>query len=365
MNIIKRILLIIILAVIYSCGTSKKDTNSENIGKIKQRIKENFVDTIILKKSKFNKQISCNGKLRAIAKSDLIFSSAGIIKDIKAYNGTEVKKGTLLASLNTEESDINLIKANSQMEKGYIDLVDKLIGQGYDADTTKVPTAIMKSVKITSGYNSAIEQLEAAERQLDNCYLYAPFSGRVANMDSKIYQAPEGGKFCTLINDSYFDVEFSLLEAEKNEVVVNQNINITPFVDDNISFSGKVTQINPIIDDKGQIKVRAKVKNDNGYLMEGMNVKIIIDNVIKDKFVVPKDAVISRDGFFVVFRYIEGLASWTYVDVVMSNIDSHVITGNARKQTTISESDVIITSGNLNLADGTKVSPKAGSKDKK
>ena len=110
---------------------------------------------------------------------------------------------------------------------------------------------------------------------------------------------------------------------------------------------------------KGQVKVRAKVKNKNGYLMEGMNVKIIIENEIKGKFVVPKDAVVSRDGYFVIFRHIDGVASWTYVDVVMSNVDSHVITGNAKKQTSISENDVIITSGNLNLADGTAVSVRA------
>lgn len=119
-----------------------------------------------------------------------------------------------------------------------------------------------------------------------------------------------------------------------------------------------VTEINPLIDDKGQIKIRAKVQNRDNYLIEGMNVKIIINNEIKNLYVVPKDAVVLRDGYFVLFRYIDGLAVWTYVDVVMSNIDSHVVTGNSKKQTTISDNDVIITSGNLNLADGTAVKPK-------
>ena len=58
-----------------------------------------------------------------------------------------------------------------------------------------------------------------------------------------------------------------------------------------------------------------------------------------------------------IFCYREGKAVWTYVDVVMSNIDSHVITGCEKKQTTISENDIVITSNNLNLADGTDVTP--------
>ena len=34
-----------------------------------------------------------------------------------------------------------------------------------------------------------------------------------------------------------------------------------------------------------------------------------------------------------------------------------MITGNAKKQTTISENDVVIVSNNLNLADKTEVTP--------
>ena len=72
-------------------------------------------------------------------------------------------------------------------------------------------------------------------------------------------------------------------------------------------------------------------------------------------FVVPKDAVVERDGYHVIFRYRDGRAVWTYVDVAHSNINSFAITGCRRKETTIEESDIVITSGNLNLADGTEV----------
>ncbi len=48
-------------------------------------------------------------------------------------------------------------------------------------------------------------------------------------------------------------------------------------------------------------------------------------------------------------------AMWTYVDNVYSNISSFAITGCRRKETTINEGDIVITSSNLNLADGTEV----------
>lgn len=338
-----------------ACGNKKKSEEKE-IGKSEGQSQLVTVDTLVLKKRTFQKQIVCNGKLRAVLKSDLSFDATGVITAINGVNGGYVKKGSVLATLDDREAVVELEKSRRTMEKANIDLLDKLIGQGYSADTTTVPGPLLRNMKITSGYDNAVDQLEAAKRQLANCSLIAPFSGRIANLDAKVYDR-SGNKLCTLIDDSYFDVEFNILEAEIEEVSLRQRVVIVPFINDKKEFYGDVTEINPLIDEHGQIKIRAKVRNTDSYLVEGMNVKIILEREIQNSFVVPKDAVVLRDGFQVVFCYRDGKAVWTYVDVVMSNIDSHVITGSEKKQTLISEDDVVITSNNLNLADGTDVTP--------
>lgn len=288
---------------------------------------QNLVDTIRLTKRTFNKQIVCNGKLRAIEKSDLTFATSGIIAEVKVVNGTNVKKGDLLASLETKEALLEVKRAEGRMEKAVFELKDKLIGQGFGIDTSGVPAETMNIVKITSGYNDAKELLETAGRRLNDCFLYAPFSGKTADIDLKVHQRSTD-KFCTLIDDRYFDVEFSLLEAELKEVAVSQKVLMCPFISQENTFEGLVTQINPVVDDKGQIKVRAKVQNKDGSLIEGMNVKVIIQKELPDRFVVPKDAVVTRDGYSVMFRYVDGKALWTYVEVLASNIDQHVVIGN-------------------------------------
>ncbi|MFI3322335.1 MAG: efflux RND transporter periplasmic adaptor subunit [Rikenellaceae bacterium] len=351
----KNISLLAILLAFVSCGSAEKKGEDEKMEKSKTVERVNEVDTIHLTKGVFRKQVTCNGKLRAVEMSNLNFVTSGELSQINVSNGTFVKKGDLLAVLDIEDARIALEEAKQNMEKSYMDLIDNLIGQGYDADTLDVPEIILKNTKMSSGYNSSLYKLESAERTLENCYLYAPFSGRVANMDSKKYQKPVGDQFCSIVDDSCFDVEFNLLEAEISEIAVGQNVMASLFIDETKQYNGTIREINPVVDDKGQVKVRARMPNRDGKLMEGMNVKLIIEREIPNMFVVPKDAVVSRDGFFVVFRMIDGAAVWTYVDVAMSNINSHVITGNAQKETEITEDDIIITSGNLNLADGTKV----------
>ena len=355
MNLYRSLLLSVIVLGAIACGNEKKKDEKE-IGKSESQSPLITVDTLVLKKRTFQKQIVCNGKLRAVFKSDLSFDGTGVITAINGSNGGYVKKGEVLATLDMKEAQVELEKSYRAMEKANIDLQDKLIGQGYSADTTGIPTAILRNVKISSGYDNAIDQLEAAKRRLASCYLIAPFSGRIANLDAKIYDR-SANKLCTLIDDSYFDVEFSILEAEIEEVTKGQHVKIIPFINDEKTFYGDVTEINPLIDEHGQVKIRARVRNADRYLMEGMNVKIILEREIKNSFVVPKDAVVLRDGFQVMLCSREGKAVWTYVDVVMSNIDSHVIKGSEKKQTVISEEDVVITSNNLNLADGTDVTP--------
>lgn len=356
MNLYRSLLLMVVMMGAMACGSDKKKEDKE-IGKSEGQKPLITVDTLVLKKRAFQKQIICNGKLRAVVKSDLSFDGTGVITEINGINGGYVKKGTVLATLDMREAQVELEKSRRAMEKANIDLQDKLIGQGYSADTAAVPANVLRNVKISSGYSNAMDQLEAAKRRLASCYLIAPFSGRVANLEAKVYDRA-ANKLCTLIDDSYFDVEFSILEAEIEEVAQKQRVKIIPFINDKKTFYGNVTEINPLIDEHGQVKIRARVHNADSYLIEGMNVKIVLEREIKNSFVVPKDAVVLRDGYQVVFCYREGKAVWTYVDVVMSNIDSHVITGNEKKQTTISENDVVITSNNLNLADGTDVTPK-------
>lgn len=353
----------IVLCGIWGAVCGCKNTEENTDGKDRQmesavqQLNENFVDTMVLHKAVFSKQIKCNGKLRATAKSELAMPSSGVLREIFVKNGERVEKGKLLAAVDKREAERELERAEQDMEKAKVELVDKLIGLGFDETMKDVPEPVMKRAKVTSGYAAAEYALQTAHIKLEHCSLYAPFSGRVADMDSKLHQQSKD-KFCTLIDDAWFDVEFNILEAELQSVVIGQKAIVSPFIDEEKEYIGKVTEINPSIDEKGQVKIRARIKNSGNVLMEGMNVKVVIEKNVPDMYVVPKDAVVIRDGFHVLFRFEEGRAVWTYVDVVYSNISSYAVTGNARKETSLNDGDVIIVSGNLNLADGTEVIPR-------
>lgn len=349
----KALHLLVAFTLLAAC-TSNKEENKDGseMEMHQQQMSETYVDTMVLHQTEFNKQIVCNGRLRAKAKSELNFNGQGIIAEVFVREGQHIGKGKLIATLDKQDRQRELEKAKHELQRAKVELTDKLIGLGYN-DMNAVPADVMERAEVMSGYYSAKFQLQSAKKALEECNLYAPFSGRIADLEAKRFQ--KNDKVCTLVDDSGFEVEFRILEAELSGVRIGQKVKVTPFVQDSIQYEGRVTEINPLVDDKGLVKIKAQLNNRGNTLLDGMNVRVIVEEKMQHMFVVPKDAVVERDGYQVIFLLEEGRAVWTYVDVVHSNISSFAITGCQRKETTIKEGDIVITSGNLNLADGTEV----------
>lgn len=345
--------LIAAFALLTACTRGKEENKDDSGMEMhQQQMSETYVDTMVLYQTEFNKQIVCNGRLRAKAKSELNFNGQGIIAEVFVKEGQHIGKGKLIATLDKQDRQRELEKAEHELRRAKVELTDKLIGLGYN-DLDAVPADVMERAEVMSGYYSAKFQLQSAKKALEECNLYAPFSGRIADLEAKRFQ--KNDKVCTLVDDSGFEVEFRILEAELSCVRIDQKVKVTPFVQDSIQNKGRVTEINPLVDDKGLVKIKAQLSNRGNTLLDGMNVRVIVEEKMQHMFVVPKDAVVERDGYQVIFLLEEGRAVWTYVDVVHSNISSFAITGCQRKETTIKEGDIVITSGNLNLADGTEV----------
>ena len=349
------LLISLALTLLLSCSGKNSGNSEGSATKADFVAEKNLVDTMVLIKKDFNKQIISNGKLRAINKCELRFLTSGEIAKIFVSNGKTVAKGQVIAKLNTQSASIRLEQASQRMDKAELDFADILIGFGYGRDTANVPKDILKVAKVRSGYTSSINDLKLTKLELSNANLIAPFSGKIANLKAKEYEQSSDA-ICTLIDDSAFEVDFNLLESEISFVKVGQTVKVASFVNPDTFYRGVVTQINPMVDDKGQINILAKVSNSGGKLLEGMNVKVLVENLIKNQLVVPKSAVVMRDNFEVLFRYDgNGKAMWTYVNVAFSNSDSHVVAANPEKNAELNVNDVIITSGNLNLADGSNV----------
>ena len=336
-----------------ACGGGPQDKEAELAKNVYER-EVNRVDTMYLTRTVFQKQLISNGRLRAKVKGVVGFKTQGMVVELPVKNGSYVRKGDLIARIDTEEALLNLAQAQVRYQRAVIDRQDAWINFGYAPnDSLPIPDEVVRIADIRSGYANAQSDLRMAEIALERCTLRAPFSGKIANLSTQLYEQG-GANFCTLIDDSAFEVDFTILETEMEFISPNMGIELSPLHKPSERYHGKVTEVNPIVDINGQIKITGQVSG-NRALMDGMNVKIYLENSVPGELVVPKTAVVQRDGYPVLFTYANGKAEWVYIDIIMQSSEYYAVTGNKAKQAELSEGACIIVGGNVNLAHGTEV----------
>lgn len=316
---------------------------------------KNVVDTMTLRRVPFSREIVSNGTLEGARRAELAFSSGGTVAKVYVHNGSRVNAGSPIAALDTEALELALENARQSLERARLDYLDRLVSYGYGSDTTQIPAELREAARSRSGYAAAELSVRTAEMNLRGAVLRASFSGVVANLKVKPWEQASG-TVCLVIDDSMFDVRFTLLESELPGIFIGQTVAVAPFIDPDARYEGRIREINPFVDAKGQVSVVASLRGARG-LVEGMNVKLYIRSEGTPQLVVPKSAVVMRDGYDVVFTLdtVQRKAQWLYVDIAGSNTTGHAITGCAKKRTEVHEGAVVITSGNLNLADGSAV----------
>lgn len=344
------------LALTTGCGGGKKDGEDAKTGKMQYAPQINKVEVVTLEKKDFARQLLSNGKLNAARKASLQFGATGEISDILVRNGEYVDAGRTIATLDRPDLKLSIESAEISLRKAELDLSDFLAGQGYQVgDTASVPKDLMAAAKMKTGCTSAAVSLKKARYDLAGAILKAPFHGRVADITLRRNDQAPSGVFCTILDDRTLDVDFTVMESEYSFLSIGLPVKIRPFADQTKTRAGKVTNINPVVDSKGQISVRAQVSND-GTLIDGMNVKVIVERMIPEQLVVPRSAVVIRDNLNVLFTCSEdGKAHWIYVTILYSNGDSYVVEANKDRNSELNEGDQVIVSGNLNLADNSEV----------
>ena len=354
-----RIIGVLVIAVLVCGCKGKKDKeqteDNTEMARGTFNKEKNIVTVEPLQLKTFNKQLVCNGKLEAQNKVTVQFEAQGKIDRINVRDGQKVQKGQIMASLDKEQPRRQLEQARLAFDKAEMNLADRLLDYGYTlADTAKIPADQKRVIYINTGFIDSKMALENAERTFRQCDLKAPFSGKVASVKGRQYE--QSGQFCTLIDDSRYLVRFSVLETEYGFVHVGQPVLVSPFINSDVVMKGSIVSINPTVDQNGQIAVTAQVPGSD-ELMDGMNVRITVENSIPNQLVVPKSAVVIRDNMEVLFRIDPetGHSLWTYVNVILSNTKEHVVEPNKDRGADLNVGDMIITSGNLNLGDDAEV----------
>jgi RND family efflux transporter MFP subunit len=337
-----------LFTILFSCK-QKKTENLEDMARRYSQPEAVMVKTVKLEPSTFYHELISNGKTCSSQKAVVPFKVNGIIKELYVQNGQKVKAGELLASIEDFQYKSSLISARQALEKARINFKDDMLSNYFTSDSTGLSPEKIKVSRIRSGLDDAITAFSLAEYNYDNTHIYSPINGIVANLEASQWNPSQDYKnLCTGVYDEIMDIEFQVIESEYGFICNGMPVAIVPFINDSIIIQGKITQINPLVDENGMVKVKAAFRN-NWKMIDGMNVKVIIRKPVPNRLVVPKDALVIRQGKDVIFVRQDSLAIWKYVTVEYENSTTVSIKEG------LESGDLVIISGNVNLAHETVV----------
>lgn len=291
--------------------------------------------------------ISSSGKLEAIRVNDYIAEVTGNV-DIKVKEGQFVQKGTLLFTIDNPTYQINYEKALLEYKKAYIQYLaiseDVESVEGFaveqkdlysdDSEVAKIQQDVVEGLQKGTITRERIkyrlgEQELALKQALENykkCSIRAPFSGVVGKIAAKQGEYLQAGSAVLSIADiTRLRIKAKILVKDINQIKEGATAVIFPVVSDE-KYPGRVYSVNPLIYDDNSTYAVVELDNRKGDLYPGVFCDVLLQvDLIKDKVLVPKEAVLERDGKKLVFVVKNGLGYWTYVDVGPENYQYIVI----------------------------------------
>ncbi|MEW5726688.1 MAG: efflux RND transporter periplasmic adaptor subunit [Pseudomonadota bacterium] len=291
------------------------------------------------------------GTLTAVNGVEISASTAGLVREIAFESGQRVKKGQLLLRLDTDvemgelrsaqaEADLARTTANRQRALVRSDTVSKAALDKAEAEL-KVGEA----------------RVAALRAQIDKKSVYAPFDGvlGVRKVDLGQYLQP-GQTIVNLQDLSVMLADFSLSQKELAAVAVGQPIRMTTDAWPGREFDGIVQAVEPRVDPKtGMFAAQGRFPNPDGALRPGMFARVeIVRPATAEVVTVPVSAVsynLHGDSVFVIAKGEDGAATAENRVVQLGERRE----GRIAIRSGVKPGEVVVTSGQLKLENGTRV----------
>lgn len=334
----------------HACNNQRHDfvEKKSNINPIPtSKAGKDFINFLTLIPTDFQRELLVNGKLGAKQKATLRFPIEGVIAKVAVREGEHVNAGQLIASLNDHGALQLWSNTLLTFKEAQLNYEDYLLRAGYRlADTTDLDMETKAVAKLRSGLSRASLEKNQALRTLADTRLIAPFAGKVANLKAKEYNASGNyEEICTLVDDGQLEVTFRVLEQELPFIREATDVEVIPHSNVGTAATGRICSVNPLIDDAGMVEVKAQIANTGGRFLDGMGVRVKIRQRLDGQLVVPKEAVLDRQGRKVVFTLEnDSVAKWNYVELAGENSSQFAIASGLKP------GDSVIHKGNFNLA---------------
>lgn len=267
------------------------------------------VSLVAVQRQELARSITASGPVAAWEEVSLGVELTGLrVADVLVDVGDEVKRGDVLLKLDArttaselrqaeaaaKEADAGSVLALTALERGRA-LTERKLLAAADFDTL-----VAQRVQADARAATARAQLDAAKLRLEFTELRAPDDGVIAKRSIRPGQVvASGSELLTLIRQNRLEWRAELSEREIGAVSPGVAVSLTG--PDGASVSGIVRAVSPSLDNTSRTAAIYADLPEPGALRAGMYVEGRIELGSSAALVLPRAAVVRRDGYSYVF----------------------------------------------------------------
>jgi len=338
------------------------------------------VETSIVNAQEVESYVESTGNLTAKYSADVRSEISGKIREVYVNDWVKVKKGELLARIDSDELSATAARAKASAENAkaaYLESQTYLIKadrelvrmqnlkqsglatqQQLDDANTEMAAAKARVSSAHAQVAAAQEDYRQAAIRLGKSDIVAPISGTIAARNANVGDMAGGdnsGTLFSIIDESIYDLNVSIPTVDIAGVGVGSRVEFTVDAFPDKVFEGKVAYVNPQVDTADRsVKVNIEVKNNENLLKSGFFAKAKIFTGNKSMvFLLPQSVLLGNDNAArkaKVYIVKDGIAVLKDVSI------GHVHNGMVEVTSGLNDGDNVVVRGGFTVKDGDKVS---------
>lgn len=343
--IISSIIAVLIGIIGWTLVSNKKVIDSRKTVKVTETNIAVSVASTEMKET--NGSLELTGTTQAAKEVNIASETTGKIVQVNFKMGDYVAKGKVLVKIDDTYKRLTYENAKLNYNKCKEDINRyKALRKGEAISDTQ-----LRDIQLA--YENAAIQLENAEKQWDDTQILAPFSGYITSKNTELGAYVNAGMFIAGIADiSELKVVLDVSESNAYELHQEQLVNITTDVYPESIYKGTISNISQKASASHTYPVEVKIANNGkNKLKAGTYVNVNVNMGKSGKaLMIPRDAIVSSIKDPSVYVVKGNIAQLVKITVGRNfNSDVEVVSG-------LNKGDNVITNGQINLSDGSKVS---------
>ena len=306
--------------------------------------------------SEWQPKITAVGSLRAVSGADLSLEVSGVVETLAFNSGDDVDKGTVLLKLRSDDDQAKLESLQATAD---------LYTITYDRDLKQFKLqAVSQATLDTDAANLKNAKAQVAQQQaiLDKKFLRAPFGGHLGLRQVDLGQYLGAGTVIVTLQalDPIF-LDFFVPQQAIDQVRLGQSIAAKVDAYQDQAFTGEISAINPKVDANSRnVQVRATFKNADHKLIPGMYATVDIPTGAPQNLITLPQTAITFSPYGDTVYIVDSKGAGADGKPQLVARQSFVTTGATRGDQVavlkgVSEGDMIVTSGQLKLHNGSTV----------